>query len=304
MCSLFGFYNYSKSDIKGLLELTNKLAQEATIRGTDATGISYNYNNNLVIHKEPKSAYKMKFKHPENTIAVMGHTRHSTQGSEKKNFNNHPFMWKCKNSRFTLAHNGIISNDDRLRKEYKIPKTKIETDSYIAVQLIEKKKQLDNESIKFMSENVHGSFTFSILDDKNTLYLIKGDNPLSIIHFPKYKLYVYASTDEILCKAILGTNLFKEIKQGNFEEIEINSGEILIICTCGKILRDKFKYTDYSYCGLFDWSRYEHNFFEDDSDYITDLKSVSKYYGYEPDDIDVLIEEGFSPEEIEEFIYT
>ena len=300
MCSLFGFYNYSNNEIKGLSELTNKLAKEATVRGTDATGISYNYKNNLVIHKEPKSAYKMVFKHPENTIAVMGHTRHSTQGSEKKNYNNHPFMGKCENSRFTLAHNGIISNDDRLRKEYKIPKTKIETDSYIAVQLIEKKKQLDNESIKFMSEKVHGSFTFSILDDKNTLYLIKGDNPLYLIHFPKYKLYVYASTDAILFKALIGTKLFNEIKKGDFEEIEIASGEIISIFTCGKILRDKFDYTDYSYFGLWDWSRYGLN---DNNDYINDLKSVSKYYGYEPDDIDVLIEEGFTPDEIEEYIY-
>ena len=51
MCSLFGFYNYSKSDIKDLSQLTNKLAQEATVRGTDATGISYNYKNNLIIIK-------------------------------------------------------------------------------------------------------------------------------------------------------------------------------------------------------------------------------------------------------------
>ena len=36
MCSLFGFYNYSNKDIKGISELTNKLAREATIRGTDA----------------------------------------------------------------------------------------------------------------------------------------------------------------------------------------------------------------------------------------------------------------------------
>ena len=300
MCSLFGFYNYSKSEIKDLSKLTNKLAQEATIRGTDATGISYNYKNNLVIHKEPKSAFKMNFKHPDGTVAVMGHTRHSTQGSEKNNYNNHPFMGKCKNAKFTLAHNGIISNDNHLRFEYDIPKTKIETDSYIAVQMIEKKKMLNNESIKFMSEKVHGSFTFSILDDKNRLYLIKGDNPLSVIHFPKYKLYVYASTDEILYKALLGTKLFNEVKSGNFEEIEIKSGEILSIYNCGKILKDTFEYTDYSYCGLWDWRT--HGLYEE-NEYISDLKSVSKYYGYEPDDIDSLIEEGFTPDEIEEYIY-
>lgn len=299
MCSLFGYYNYSNKDIKDISELTNKLAREATVRGTDATGISYNYKNNLVIHKEPKSAYKINFKHPDNVVCVLGHTRHSTQGSEKNNFNNHPFMGKCSNSRFTLAHNGIISNDDRLRWEYDIPKTKIETDSYIAVQLIEKKKQLNNESIKFMAEAVHGSFTFSILDDKNTLYLVKGDNPLCLIHFPQYKLYVYASTEEILFKALVGTKLFQEVKKGNFEEVKIDSGEILMIFRCGKIMRDKFKYEDYSYCSLFDWSMHGlHN-----DDYITDLKNVSKYYGYEPDDIDTLLEEGFMPEEIEEFIY-
>ena len=267
MCSLFGFYNYSKSEIKDLSKLTNKLAQEATIRGTDATGISYNYKNNLVIHKEPKSAFKMNFKHPDGTVAVMGHTRHSTQGSEKKNFNNHPFMGKCKNAKFTLAHNGIISNDGHLRRDYNIPKTKIETDSYIAVQMIEKKKILNNESIKFMSEKVHGSFTFSILDDKNRLYLIKGDNPLSVIHFPKYKLYVYASTDEILYKALLGTKLFNEVKSGNFEEIEIKSGEILSIYNYGKILKDTFEYTDYSYCGLWDWRTYG---LYEENEYISD----------------------------------
>jgi len=252
MCGLFGFYNYPNEEIKGISELTNKLAREATVRGTDATGISYNYKNNLVIHKEPKSAYKMNFKHPDNVVCIAGHTRRATQGNYKYPFNcnNHPFSGKCSNSRFALAHNGIISNDDRLRKEYKIPKTKIETDSYIAVQLIEMKKQLNNESIKFMAESVHGSFTFSILDDKNTLYLIKGDNPLCLIHFPQYKLYVYASTEEILFKALVGTKLFQEVKKGNFEEIKIDSGEILMIFRCGKIMRDKFKYEDYSYCTL------------------------------------------------------
>ena len=123
---------------------------------------------------------------------------------------------------------------------------------------------------------------------------------MCLIHFPKYKLYVYASTDEILFKALIGTKLFNEIKKGDFEEIEIASGEIISIFTCGKILRDKFDYTDYSHFGLWDWSRYGLN---DNNDYINDLKSVSKYYGYEPDDIDVLIEEGFTPDEIEEYIY-
>ena len=62
----------------------------------------------------------------------------------------------------------------------KLPKTKIETDSYIAVQLLESQKQLDEESIKYMAEKVDGSFSFTVLTEHNTLWLIKGDSPLCI----------------------------------------------------------------------------------------------------------------------------
>ena len=116
MCCLFGIYNYSGKDIKDLSKVTNALAKEATARGTDATGIAYNYKGSLVIHKEPKSAYQIKFKHPDNVTAVMGHTRHTTQGNEKLNYNNHPFSGKCRNTNFALAHNGILVNDKSLRR--------------------------------------------------------------------------------------------------------------------------------------------------------------------------------------------
>ena len=82
--------------------------------------------------------------------------------SEKKNYNNHPFYGQAGKTRFALAHNGVIGNDDMLRRSYKLKKTKIETDSYIAVQLLEYKKCLDMKSIRFMAEALTGSFSFSI----------------------------------------------------------------------------------------------------------------------------------------------
>ena len=87
MCCLFGFYNYSGQPIKNLSHLTNALAEEATVRGTDATGIAYNHKDKIVIHKEPKSAFQINFKHPDDIISVTGHTRHSTQGNKNKNYN-------------------------------------------------------------------------------------------------------------------------------------------------------------------------------------------------------------------------
>lgn len=299
MCCLFGFYNYSGQPIKNLSHLTNALAAEATVRGTDATGIAYNHKGKLVIHKEPKSAFQVNFNHLDDIVSITGHTRHSTQGNKNKNYNNHPFSGHCKNANFALAHNGVLTNDSKLRKELRLPNTKIETDSFIAVQLIEKKKVLNNESIKFMSENVNGSFAFSILDSNNTLWLVRGDSPLSLIHIPKYKLYVYASTDEILYKALVETKLFEEIKKGSFEEIEINSGDILNILPDGTVVYGKFDYTDYSYFGHCQWWNY--SAFK--SSYIDDLKSVAAYQGYSPDDVDELINSGFTPEEVEEYLY-
>ena len=300
MCGLFGFYNYSGKPIKDIIDLANALAEEATVRGTDATGIAYNQKGRLIIHKEPKSAFEVNFKHPEDVVCVTGHTRHSTQGDKKKNFNNHPFWGHCKNANFALCHNGVLTNDTTLRNELHLPKTKIETDSYIAVQLIEKKKILNGESIKYMAEKVHGSFAFSILDSFNTLWLVRGDSPLTLIHLPKYKLYVYASTEEILYKALVETKLFKEIKQAAFEEIKIKSGDILNILPDGTIVYDRFTFTDYSYFGYYDWRDYD---FSKETDYIDDLKSVAAYQGFSPDDIDELIESGYTPEEIEDYLY-
>lgn len=295
MCCLFGFYHYGGGEIDKLSGLTNLLAENAAVRGTDAAGIAYNDRGKLIIHKEAKAAYNIDFKHPESAVCVTGHTRHATQGDKKKNYNNHPFAGTCKNLKFALSHNGVLINDADLKKQYHLPKTKIATDSYIAVQLLEKKKQLNVDSVKFMAESISGSFAFSILDSSDTLWLIRGDSPLSLVHLPKYRLYVYASTDEILYKSLVDTKLFNEIKTGSFEEITVRPGDILRILPNGKVLTDTFSYTDYS---DFHWRDYSLK-----DDYIEDLKSVAVYQGFSPEVVDALLDEGFMPEEIEDYIY-
>ena len=74
------------------------------------------------------------------------------------NFNNHPFYGKA-DVPFALAHNGVIYNDERVMEVERLPSTRIKTDSYIAVQLIESKKKLDFECLKYMAEQLHGSMT-------------------------------------------------------------------------------------------------------------------------------------------------
>ena len=180
MCGLFGFINYSGGNIRGLEDLTESLAKQSAIRGTDATGIAFCQQNGICVSKEAKPANQFKIRHKDNIVSLIGHTRHGTQGSEKKNFNNHPFIGHVGREKFALAHNGVLASSESQRKKLGLPKTKIETDSYQAVQLIEKKNRLNFGSLKYMAETVTGSFSFTILDDKNNIYFVKGDSPLTI----------------------------------------------------------------------------------------------------------------------------
>ena len=187
-----------------------------------------------------------------------------------------------------------------LRKSLNLPKTKVETDSFVSVQLLEQKGDLSMESIKYMAENVSGSFSFSMLDDGNNHYLVKGDSPITMLHFAKSKVYVYASTDEILWKALINTELFQQLKRGGFEEIILNEGQILKIHSTGKLEYADFKYSDcYS---SYNWWNYGRKTTASNQ-YLDDLKQVANSMGYDDTHINELIECGYTCDEIEEMLY-
>lgn len=238
----------------------------------------------------------------------MGHTRMTTQGNEKFNFNNHPFLGKVINTDFALAHNGVIYNDKILKIREHLPETRIETDSYVVVQLIEKKKTLDTDSLKFMAESLEGSFTITVIDKDNNLYFVKGDNPMCIYHFKEKGLYIYASTEEIFLKA-LGK---MKVKLGRYQKIDITCGDILTIDKFGGITKATFE-TDnldgFSFASYF-WRtsvpRCEVTPKKNKSyqeEYIERLKTEAEYCGYSPSLIDTLLADGFSTDDIEELIY-
>ena len=310
MCCLFGFIDYGhKLTRKQRLRLLYTLSTACEERGTDATGISYNLGGRQVIYKRPLPAHMMWYHLPASVTTVMGHTRMTTQGSELVNINNHPFPGIAGQTHFALAHNGVLTNDKTLRKKYKLSGTKVETDSYIAVQLLQQQNQIDFDSLRFMAEELEGSFTITVLTDQDELYFVKGNNPLTIYHFPQSGLYVYASTEDILRKGLKNSRL----SLGKGEPVRVFTGDILKIDGQGKISRSEFndeKLYLSRYPHWFDWQQYqeprrpyhfEEEAFEDS--YITDLKAVAACCGVYPEDIDALLAEGVSLEEIEEYLY-
>ena len=301
MCCLFGIIDCQNSlSGRQKARMLSTLATECEARGTDATGIAYVENNRVHIYKRPLAAHRMRFYIPNHTKIIMGHTRMTTQGSEEKNCNNHPFPGSAGSKTFALAHNGVLYNDKILRKNIKLPHTEIETDSFIAVQLIEKKGTLTFDSLKYMAEKVEGSFAFTVLSQDNELYFVKGDNPLCIYHFPKSGLYLYASTEEILKRALKKM----PFKWEHPVPVEINCGDILRIDSRGRLESAEFDASS-----LWAWyspasHRYRHREFTLlQNEYVDELKSVASAFGFSSDDIDNLIRLGLSPEEIEEFFY-
>ena len=296
MCGLCGVL--AVKDFNGMEDLMRELLCESTVRGKDATGIACNIGKRTSICKKAVSAYKFKFKIPKNTKAVIGHTRHSTQGSCKKNYNNHPFTGRCGDTTFAFAHNGIIINDSAIQRG--LPETKIETDSYAAVQLLEQSDRLDFESIRNMAERINGSFSFSILDNKNNLYLVKGDSPISLLYFHKPQIYVYASTDEILWKALIESDLFDDVRNGKYEKIQISCGDILKISPDGQTEYGHFSYADNPLYERYNWRNYTA---ERNTEYMENLISAAAGMGISREEIEYLFECGLTYEEIEDYLY-
>ncbi len=307
MCCLFGLIDY-RHHLTGRKKsrIISVLASACEIRGTDATGIAYNVGGTQRIYKRPVPAHCMHIRIPESAQVMMGHTRMTTQGSAKRNYNNHPFPGSAGKDVFALAHNGVLHNDEILRREFRLPRTKIQTDSYIAVQLIEQQNALNFESLRHMAENVEGSFTFTVLDRKDRLYIVKGDNPLCLFHFPSLGMYLYASTEEILRHAMSRMGLGTQAAC----KIPLECGEILRIDRDGSLTRSTFDSSR-----LF--ARWQAPFWDmpyrspwagtgrssASGRYLEEVKSVAAAFGYAPEEIDRLAEAGFSSEELEEFLY-
>ena len=297
MCALFGWLDYKHIvPYKVLKKLTQALANAAEERGTDAAGISYIRDGQVVIYKRPKPAHKVHFNAPDGTTAIMGHTRLTTQGNQKFNQNNHPFYGHA-DKEFSFAHNGVLYNDVELRKKENLPDTHIETDSYVAVQLIEQQKKLDFNSLKNMAESVRGNFTFTVLDEENSLYIIKGSNPMFLLHFESLGLYVYSSTESIM------NNALRKVGILNFPytKIETVHGDIIRIDSKGIITRSEFEDSNYRFTP---WLRYYYDDFEDD--YYTQheqlLLEMCGCYGIDEDDVIMLLDYGYSADEIEDML--
>ena len=167
------------------------------------------------------------------------------------------------------------------------------------MQLLEQGHQLDTENIKRMAELVEGSFVFTVLRNDNTLFLVKGNNPLTLYHFPALGLYVYASTKSILDNALQKVHIAEKAC-----EIEISEGEIIKISPCGNLHKSTFEMQDYIH-SLFNpdnWNQLDYAkwWMEDEREEL--LLEYCGTFGVSEEEVELLLEVGYDPDEIEELL--
>ena len=291
MCALYGFINYGKVlNQKELKRLVRNLSISSELRGTDASGVAYVRNGKVVIYKKPQPSHEVNFYFPSDITILTGHTRMATHGDARNNYNNHPFVGHTAEGDFALCHNGVLFNYEQVQKQEQLPKTRIKTDSYIAVQLIEKYGKADFDTIGRMSERVNGSFVFTVLTDEEKLYISRWDNPICLLHFPKLGIYVYTSTKEIMQMALRGTIFEKQ----TIDVIPVSEGEMISIDKNGVIERSRFtpEYDDF-------FGYYGCRAFRERDDYDSYLCEYSNMFGVSEEEIMMLYDMGYDDEEIE-----
>jgi len=115
-----------------------------------------------------------EFKLVESNFLV-GHNRYTTSGKANLNYNNHPFEV----GDFIIVHNGVLWNDDELKKTYSLD-YKEEVDSaiigHLLNHLVVEHKETITDAIKIVAESLTGSFSIMVyVKSEDNLYYFKND---------------------------------------------------------------------------------------------------------------------------------
>jgi predicted glutamine amidotransferase len=128
---------------------------------------------------------------------IVGHNRLSTKGDAKDNKNNHPFETK----NWIVVHNGVLYNDDEIKKLYKFRYNE-KVDSAIIPALLEyftKEGKTELEAVKTTAEEISGWYSIICYHKPtNTMYYFKNSKTdffMALIEDDRGKVLV-ASTNE------------------------------------------------------------------------------------------------------------
>lgn len=233
MCAIFGmgFLNRHRITAMNHVQLIlDVLFRESQARGSRASGVTFTTPKEVAVIKKDLSAREMcdrkayreackKYMRQERLLSIVGHCRAPTKGSERDNNNNHPIVA----NRVIGVHNGIISNDDELFRQYgQIAggewRRSGMVDSEIIFRLLDYymyTKFMDSvDAIKATSKELAGGYAcaFVTTRDKYFLWLFRNHMPIKVIFYPKLGFLIFASSLDYIRTATEGINLGHEVE--------------------------------------------------------------------------------------------
>ncbi|WP_087974334.1 glutamine--fructose-6-phosphate transaminase (isomerizing) [Oceanobacillus rekensis] len=180
MCGIVGYIG--ENDTKEIL--LNGL-EKLEYRGYDSAGIATLNDEGVCLTKVKGRIAALRESVDSSVQSTMGigHTRWATHGVPGI-INAHPHQ--SASGRFTLVHNGVIENFNKLKKEYLSDFDFVsDTDTEVIVQLIEKLYQKHQNTVTAFREAMRllkGSYAIGMIDaeDHETLYVSKNKSPLLV----------------------------------------------------------------------------------------------------------------------------
>ena len=299
-CGVFGIYgvpNAASLTYYGLHALQHRGQEGAGIVSVDESGTFRRIKGGGLVTEVFDEAKLATLK----GSTAIGHVRYTTAGGGGME-NVQPFLFRHNTGDFALAHNGVLTNDRLLRRQEKLPVSKIETDSFIIVQLLEQAGSIGFQTLRAASERLAGSFTYTVLDGGGRLYIVRGNNPFCLYHWPEQGLYLYASTQAVLDAAVFK---IRKLLSESVQKIPVEEGEILRLSPDGSRASETF-----SMKKLYQFQLCQSPYYgscwpdvQDNTGYAEELRRMAPAFGFSAKDVDTLLRGGMLPEEIEEYLY-
>ncbi len=235
MCGIVGYIG-SKDTKEILLKGLEKLEY----RGYDSAGIAVRNEEGVHIFKEKGRIADLRAVVDEEVQSSVGigHTRWATHGAPSL-YNAHPHQ--NEDRRYTLVHNGVIENDEHLKREYLLDVSlQSDTDTEVIVQLIglfAKEGMTTEEAFRKTLSLLKGSYALALLDkeDDSTIYVAKNKSPLLVGLGENYNV---VASDAMAMLQV--TDQFVELMDK--EMVLVTSDSVIIKNTNGEII-ERASYT-------------------------------------------------------------
>lgn len=229
MCGIVGYIGNQKCK-----EILLRGLEKLEYRGYDSAGIAILYEHRLHLFKEKgRIADLREVIDPEMDGHVgIGHTRWATHGVPNR-INAHPHQ--SSSQRFTLVHNGVIENDEQLKREYFADHTfASDTDTEVIVQLVEYFVEAGEDVVDAFRKSLElliGSYAIAMLDrdDPTTIYVAKNKSPLLVGLAEGFNV---VASDAMAMLQV--TDTYLELKDG--EIVHITAESVTIYDRKGKIV--------------------------------------------------------------------